>query len=828
MRDEHKTKEQLINELVVLRQRNMELEAIRHNTRRRIPKQANPNQAANGNFIVMAPPDPMANQAQKYNISDLIDISLLQQMFASFYKLTGIMHAVLDVDNNILSSIGWQDLCTKFHRICPQTECRCRQSDSYIAGHLHDGPYVGYRCLNGLMDYATPIMVEGQHLATIFMGQVLHEAPDEEYFRRQAREFAFDEAAYLDALRDVSVVPEEQIKSIMEFYSNLGQILASSGLERLRQIERAEDKFAKAFHCNPDPITITSLPDGRYVEVNDAWVKITGFERNEGVGHTVFDLNIWASSKERKAMFNKLQQDGYLRDFETRFRTKSGEIRVFLVSAEIINIDGTEHLLCVHKDVTVSKRTEEALRVSEEKFSKAFNASPTSIAISSLEEGRFLDVNASFCRVVGCDKDELANKTAIESGFWFDPADRQKVKQSILKREPVCDLEIYFRRKFGERWLGLYSAERIDIDGEVCLLSIVTDITERKLNEEKVKYLSFHDKLTGLYNRAYFEDELNRIDKERRLPISLIMGDVNGLKLVNDTMGHLEGDGLLIAVTEILRKSCREEDIIARWGGDEFIILLPGCSQHTASIVLESIQNNCRFSNSFPIETSISLGLATKHYANQDIQDIIKEAEDKMYRHKLLEDKSTRSSFITSLQKALWTRDNETEEHCQRMQLIALKIGRTVGLSESELDNLKLLATLHDIGKIAIPNSILGKQEKLTSEEWETVKKHAEIGYRIALSSPDMAPIAEAILHHHERWDGNGYPLGLKGEDIPFIARIIAVADTCDVMFNGRPYQKAVDLKEVKAEIVRCSGSQFDPDLVEIAIAVLDEVLNLA
>ncbi|MEQ8175412.1 MAG: PocR ligand-binding domain-containing protein [Syntrophomonadaceae bacterium] len=815
MRDEDKTKEQLLNELIILRQRNIELEAAQHYNGRQSPYPSTPIEFSH---------EPIG-RTLNYRISDLIDIPLLQQMFASFFNLTGIMHAVLDADNNILSSIGWQDICTKFHRICPQTECRCRQSDSYIASHLHEGPYIGYKCLNGLMDYATPIIVEGKHLATIFIGQLLHEPPDEEYFRTQAHEFGFDETAYIEALRKVNIFPENQVKSIIEFYSKLGQVLASTGLKRLRQIEMAENKFSKAFQCNPEPITLTTLKEGYYVEVNDAWVKTTGFERHEGIGRTGMDLGIWINSEERKAMLNHLREHGCVRDFEARFRTKSGGSGIFLVSADIIDIDGTEHLICVHKEVTESKKAEEALRLSEERFSKAFDASPNCISISSLEEGQYLAVNESFCRTVGYSKHEIAGRTAMESGFWFDPADRLKVKEKILRKEPVRDLEINFRRKFGEPRRGLFSAEGIVIDGQACLLSIITDVTERRRDEEKIRYLSFHDKLTGLYNRAYFEEELKRIDKERQLPISIIMGDVNGLKLVNDAMGHLEGDALLKAVTDILKKSCREEDIIARWGGDEFIILLPDCPHQSAVKILQRIKDNCKLGYTFPIETSISLGLATKQNIHQDIEYTIKEAEDKMYRHKLLEDKSTRSSFITSLQKALLTRHNETEEHCQRMQEMALKIGRLVGLPESELDNLKLLATLHDIGKIAIPNSILGKQEKLTNEEWETVKKHAEIGYRIALSSPDMAPIAEAILHHHERWDGKGYPLGLKGETIPFISRIIAIADTCDVMFNGRPYQKAVGLEEIKAEVLRCSGSQFDPDLTQIAVAVLDEAL---
>lgn len=593
-----------------------------------------------------ASPGRTAGKALNYKLTDLLDIPLLQQMFSSFYNLTGIMHAVLDVNNNILSSVGWQDICTKFHRSCPEAECRCQQSDSYIAEHLHDGPYVGYRCLNGLMDYATPIIVEGQHLGTIFMGQVLHEAPDEELFCRQAREFEFDETSYIEALHKVRIVPEEQVKSIMDFYSSLGQILASTGLERLRSIERAEDKFAKAFQCNPDPITITTLPDGRYVEVNDAWIKTTGFEREEGIGRTVFDLNIWVSSKERKAMLKQLRECGRIRDFEARLRDKSGEIRIAQVSAEIIDIADSRHLLSVQKDVTESKRTEEALRLSEEKFSRAFNASPNPMSISSVEEGKLLSVNDAFCRLLGYGKAEIADKTAMEIGFWFNSSDRAVVKQRIRSGESVRDLKIYFRKRHGELRKGLFSAERIDVEDNEYMLGIIIDITEHEQNEEQLKYLSIHDKLTGLFNRSFFEEELKRIDRQRLLPLSVIIGDVNGLKTINDKMGCLAGDGVLITVAEILGKSCRKNDIVARWGGDEFIVLLPECSYHAALNILEMIHNNFKFSSSFPMEINISLGLATKYFTIENIYDILKEAEDNMYRNKLLNYKHFRSIFI--------------------------------------------------------------------------------------------------------------------------------------------------------------------------------------
>jgi diguanylate cyclase (GGDEF)-like protein len=357
---------------------------------------------------------------------------------------------------------------------------------------------------------------------------------------------------------------------------------------------------------------------------------------------------------------------------------------------------------------------------------------------------------------------------------------------------------------------------------------IMRDITGRKEAEEQLAFLSFHDSLTNLYNRAYFEEELKRLDTKRQLPLSVIIADVNGLKLINDAFGHKEGDKLLKSCGRVLKKCCRSEDMVARWGGDEFSMLLPKTNEEDAKVVLNRINKTCLKTSGNKIPLSISLGTATKISRDEDFQSTIKKAEDSMYHHKLMETKSIISAIINSLEQTLFEKSIRTEKHSRDLKGLTMKIGKAVGLSEEKLDDLRVLTTLHDIGKVAILDNILNKKESLTKREWEIIKRHPEIGYRIAMSSNQLSSIAEYILTVHEHWDGSGYPQGIKGEKIPLLSRIISLVDAYVVMRENRPYRKARSRKDAIEEIKRCSGTQFDPKLVDIFLKITERNLQPA
>jgi len=329
-----------------------------------------------------------------------------------------------------------------------------------------------------------------------------------------------------------------------------------------------------------------------------------------------------------------------------------------------------------------------------------------------------------------------------------------------------------------------------------------------------VQFVAQHDKLTNLYNRAYFEESLARVDCSQYLPLSIINGDVNGLKATNDVFGHFEGDRLLLRIAGLIREACRPEDIIARWGGDEFIILLPNTGEAEAEAICKKLNDSLRSTESSLIQLSMSLGYATKVNENEDLVQVMKKAEDMMYANKQIDRDVFKKNFMTSISRYLNDYCLETEEHLLGIKDLALKFSIILGLSDYERENLQLAALYHDVGKIAIDPAILNKPGKLSPEDWEVMKKHPAIGARIAQTSLGLPNIAHEILSHHERWDGSGYPYGKKGYDIPKLSRILAIVDAYDVMTHDRPYKKAISHQEALAALKAQAGIQFDPALV--------------
>jgi len=385
-------------------------------------------------------------------------------------------------------------------------------------------------------------------------------------------------------------------------------------------------------------------------------------------------------------------------------------------------------------------------------------------------------------------------------------------------------INLYNENKI-ESYVFLLSCSLIRGDQETQALITMLDITERKNFEEKLNYMSFHDTLTGLYNRNFFQEEMNRLQDGRYDPISIIICDLDGFKFINDTLGHQSGDELLANTGELLRQNFRFSDIVARIGGDEFAILAPSTDTEKAEQLAQRLRRAVQeYNEKDPrVPISLSIGYATEQSRNPDMRKLFREADDVMYREKMQREESTRNSTVKTLMRALEARDFITEGHSERLQKLVHSLARYMNLSESMINDMLLLVQFHDLGKVGIPDHILFKPGSLTEKEMEEMRNHSEIGQRIAQAMPHLDPIAKWILQHHERWDGKGYPRGLQGEEIPLACRILAIADAYDAMISDRPYRKAMSHEEAIEELCRCAGTQFDPELVERFIEIVDK-----
>ncbi|MFW6026942.1 MAG: HD domain-containing phosphohydrolase, partial [Candidatus Woesearchaeota archaeon] len=256
----------------------------------------------------------------------------------------------------------------------------------------------------------------------------------------------------------------------------------------------------------------------------------------------------------------------------------------------------------------------------------------------------------------------------------------------------------------------------------------------------------------------------------------------------------------------------------ARWGGDEFVIHLPFTDYEGVKKVCNRIKREMAELEADPIRASIALGCSTKSKSSESLNDIFRTAENIMYKRKLEESKNARSNIISSLKDNYYKKTCESEKHCNKLKELSVKLAKEIDLDQNLINDLKLLADMHDIGKVGINEKIIKKSSSLNHEEWNTMKRHSEIGYQIANSTPELSSIADAILSHHEHWDGSGYPLGQKGTEIPLLARIIAITDAYDVMTSNRPYKKAKSKQNAIAELKKEAGKQFDPNLIKVFI----------
>ncbi|MDD3819369.1 MAG: PAS domain S-box protein [Actinomycetota bacterium] len=578
-------------------------------------------------------------------------------------------------------------------------------------------------------------------------------------------------------------------------------------------LEEAEGKYKSLLNTSSVGIIMIDSR-GIITECNDAVLEFSGYSRGELVGR-YFTKRVNISTRnitKYLEVFKAIIDGKEVNAFEIMQHKKNGDVLYGEVYFGPLrnNNNRIVGFKIIIKDITEEKKFEIGYLENKNKFKTLFKSSAEGILIH--DNGKILDANDAFIDMFGYNR--LEDVTGRNLGEFIDTAYRETVMDRI--RTGCNDsYEVIGVRSTGSRIFVEISGNSIIYYGGRARIEIFNNINERKKAERRIKYLTFHDKLTELYNRTYFEKVLINIYKDRDIPLSFIICDLNGLKLVNDAFGYNEGDRLLKRMAKILKYCSREGDIIARWGEDEFFILLPRSTENDTKEVLSRIMKICSKTKDQKIPLNISVGVSIRENQSQSLREVIKEAENNMYKNKLLKRKSIYNSIILSLERILWEKNRETKEHAERLRGLALQLGSAINLPQNKLDELELLSALHDIGKVGIPDAILMKKGKLNAREWKIIKRHPEIGYRIAESTPQIAPIADDILAHHEWWDGSGYPQGLKGSEIPVNAAITSIIDAYDVMTFGRHYKEAISEKEALQELISCSGTQFNPFLVE-------------
>lgn len=501
--------------------------------------------------------------------------------------------------------------------------------------------------------------------------------------------------------------------------------------------------------------------------------------------------------------------------------------RLRLTSGNVTN----DYYLCMVQDIQARKEGEEALQESERSRRVLLENLPGMAYRCKFDEHWTMEFVSKGCYdLTGYKSESLLYNRELSFNDLIVPEYRDVLWaewERVIEERRLFRYEYEIITATGERKWVLETGQGVfGDDGEVVALEgIIIDITETKEKQRQIEYFSDHDLMTGVYNRRYYEEAKARLDREDQTPTAIIIADINGVRLINDAYGTEAGDRLIIEAAKILQRCSREGDILARTGGDEFRLLLPKTNRYQANKILKAIQEDCHKFNAKVKETerriSLSVGMGIKAGKECTWESAEKEADESLRRHKLFEQKSMYNTILSSIMATMYAKSQETEEHSQRLSEKCIKVAERLGLPQNKLDELHLCAMLHDIGKVGIDDRILNKPGKLTEAEWAIMKTHPEIGYRIVMSAPELSSAATVILAHHERWDGKGYPLGLSGEEIPLLARILAIVDAYDAMTQERVYRKALPKELALKEIEKNAGIQFDPTIARIFVELM-------
>ncbi len=597
--------------------------------------------------------------------------------------------------------------------------------------------------------------------------------------------------------------------------------------QRSAQLAASEEKYRQLAENASEGVVVIRGPQVLYA--NQRAADIIGYSIEEMLRLPIAvimgeDRYESARQQHRSLMLT----NGQVRSYTIKVRTKSGERRWLQVNGATVSWEGAPAYLDMFTDITAEYQAQLALRQSEDKFSKAFKTSPDSININRLSDGAYLEVNEGFTALTGYSEAEVIGIPSNQINIWANPEDRQRLLNEVMKQGFVRDMEFDFRIKNGSLRRGSLSARVIEVQGEPCLLTITRDVTERREAEQRIR------------------QQVNRLAALRAVDLAMITSENLTYTLrilldkVCDQLGLAHGGILLREEEKELRY------LVARGfranGTTGPSPLARQIFNLGRRLVLDSLRPE--EAEGLPVgKMSSYLGLPfitrgqvvgvleLYHRGKLFLDDQDQEFLDAMMNAGAIAIENSRllnnleqanrdliAAYDATIQgwaRALELRDGETEGHSQRVTEMVLRLADALGVPESEQLHIRRGSLLHDIGKMAIPDSILLKKGPLSEDEWRIMRRHPSYAFELLSTIDFLRPALAIPYYHHERWDGSGYPGGISGEDIPLYARIFSVVDVWDALRTGRPYRPAMTDEEVYQYLVKNAGKHLDPRIVD-------------